>query len=85
MQKLKKEHLHKAETPARASGKDGNFSADDGKPERENMRVYRIKAANKKHFDSLIKDYRKDGFMIITYGYFLAELEKRDEFIIIEY
>ena len=28
---------HKAETPARASGKDGNFSADDGKPERENM------------------------------------------------
>ena len=49
------------------------------------MRVYRIKAANKKHFDSLIKDYRKDGFMIITYGYFLAELEKRDEFIIIEY
>lgn len=49
------------------------------------MRVYRIKAANKAHFDSLIKDYRKDGFMIITYGYFLAELEKGDDFIIIEF
>lgn len=49
------------------------------------MRTYRVKAANKKHFDSLIRDYRKDGFMIVTYGYFLAELEKGDKFIVIEY
>ena len=49
------------------------------------MKKYRIKAASKKHFDILIKDYRKDGFMIVTYGRKLAEMEKEDEFIIIEY
>lgn len=49
------------------------------------MRKIKITAANKKHFDSLIKDFRKDGFMIVTYGYFLAELEKDDEFVIIEF
>ena len=49
------------------------------------MRTYRITAANKEHFDSLIKDYRKDGWMLITYGDKLAELEKEDSFIIIEY
>lgn len=43
MQKLKKEHLHKAETPARASGKDGNFSADDGKPKKEDKTMMTIK------------------------------------------
>lgn len=49
------------------------------------MRTYRIIAGNKAHFDSLIKDYRKDGWMLITYGDKLAELEKEDSFIIIEY
>lgn len=49
------------------------------------MRKFRITAANKKHFDSLIKDFRKDGFMLITYGNRLAELEKNDEFVIIEF
>lgn len=49
------------------------------------MKKYRITAGNKKHFESLIKDYRADGYMIITYGYRLAELEKEDSFIIIEY
>lgn len=48
------------------------------------MKQYKIIAANKKHFDSLIKDYRNDGYMLITYGYFLAELEKDDSFIVIE-
>lgn len=48
------------------------------------MKKYRILAANKKHFDSLIKDYRSEGYMLITYGYTLAELEKGDEFVIIE-
>ena len=49
------------------------------------MKKFKITAANKKHFDSLIKDYRKAGFFLITYGYRLAELEKEDEFIILEF
>lgn len=49
------------------------------------MRKFRITAANKEHFDSLIRDYRKDGYMLITYGDRLAELEKEDSFIIIEF
>lgn len=49
------------------------------------MRKFRITAGNKEHFDSLIRDYRKDGYMLITYGKRLAELEKEDSFIIIEY
>ena len=49
------------------------------------MRKFRITAANKEHFDSLIKDYRTDGYMLITYGDRLAELEKEDSFIIIEF
>lgn len=48
------------------------------------MKTYRIEAATREQFNSLIKDYREDGYMIITYGYFLAELEKGDDFIIIE-
>lgn len=49
------------------------------------MRRFRIIAANKKHFNSLIKDYRADGYMLVTYGCRLAELEKDDTFIIIEF
>lgn len=49
------------------------------------MKRYRITAANKEHFDSLIKDYRADGYMLITYGNRLAELEKEESFITIEY
>lgn len=49
------------------------------------MRKFRITAANKEHFDSLIKDYRADGYMLVTYGHRLAELEKDNEFIIIEF
>jgi hypothetical protein len=32
------------------------------------MRRYKITAANRKHFESLIKDYRAAGFMLITLG-----------------
>ena len=49
------------------------------------MRKYKITAANKKHFDSLILDFRNQGFMLITYGKRLAELETETEFVIIEY
>lgn len=49
------------------------------------MRKYKITATNKKHFESLIKDYRKAGFMIVTFGRRFAELETKEEFVIIEY
>ena len=49
------------------------------------MRTFRIKAGNKEHFESLIKDFRNSGFMLVTYGARLAELEKDNEFIIIEF
>ena len=64
------------------------------------MKQFSIKAANKKHFDSLIRDYRKAGFMIVTHGVRFCELEGQardfvslektysgdeDEFIVLEY
>lgn len=49
------------------------------------MRKFRITAANKKQFESLIKDFRNNGFMLVTYGARLAELETETEFVIIEF
>ena len=49
------------------------------------MKKIKITAANKKHFDSLIRDFRNNGFMLVTYGRRLAELETETEFVIIEY
>ena len=49
------------------------------------MRKFRITAVNKKHFESIIKDFRNNGFMLVTYGARLAELETKTEFVIIEY
>ena len=49
------------------------------------MKKFRITAANKEHFDSLIRDYRENGFFLVTYGRRLAELETETEFVIIEY
>ena len=51
----------------------------------KDMRKFKITAANKKHFESLIKDFRNNGFMLVTYGTRLAELETETEFVIIEY
>lgn len=59
--------------------------SDDGRLEREKMRNYRIVAANKEHFESLIKDYRAAGFELIAYGNHFAELENEIEFVSIEY
>ena len=53
--------------------------------EENTMRKFKITAANKKHFDSLILDFRNQGFMLVTYGKRLAELETETEFVIIEY
>lgn len=49
------------------------------------MRRFKITAANKEHFDSLIRDFRNNGFMLVTYGTRIAELETETEFVIIEY
>ena len=49
------------------------------------MRKYHIYAANKKHFISLIKDYREAGFLLVTLGARIAELETADEHIFLEY
>ena len=55
------------------------------KRRQSNMRKFKITAANKKHFESLIKDFRSNGFMLVTYGARLAELETKTEFVIIEF
>ena len=49
------------------------------------MRKFKITAVNKKQFESLIKDFRNNGFMVVTYGARHAELETKTEFVIIEY
>lgn len=49
------------------------------------MRKFKIIAENKKHFESLIKDFRNNGFVLVTYGTRLAELETETEFVIIEF
>ena len=49
------------------------------------MRKFKITAVNKKQFEGLIKDFRNNGFMLVTYGARLAELETKTEFVIIEY
>ena len=49
------------------------------------MKKIKITKKKKKHFDSLIKDFRNNGFMLVTYGARLAELETETEFVIIEY
>ena len=53
--------------------------------EENTMRKFKITAANKKHFDSLIRDFRNNGFMLVTYGRRLTELETETKFVIIEY
>lgn len=48
------------------------------------MKKYYCTAVNKKHLDSLTKDYRRDGWNIVTFGETLRELERGDSFLIIE-
>ena len=49
------------------------------------MKKIKITAANKQHFYSLIRDFRNNGFSLVTCGNRLAELESKTEFVIIEY
>lgn len=73
------------ETPSRASATIRPVALMMTGEKGNNMRKYKITAANKEHFESLIKDYRKAGFMLITLGNRVAELETDEEFIFIEY
>ncbi|WP_368270851.1 hypothetical protein [Enterocloster lavalensis] len=49
------------------------------------MRKFEIIAGDKKHFESLIKDFRSNGFMLVILGKRLAELESEDESVTIKY
>lgn len=49
------------------------------------MKTYRIEAATKEQFNSLINDYLEIGFSLFSSGYFISKLEKGDDFIIIEW
>ena len=74
--------LHFAQSGAMIKAQQNNTA----KPQEGNtMRKIKITAENKKHFDSLIRDFRNNGFMLVTYGRRLAELETETEFVIIEY
>ena len=44
----------------------------------------KITATNKRQFNKLIKEYRENGFFLITLGNKLAELEKGNEMVVIE-
>ena len=62
--------------------------ADDGGPEREKMKVSNVHiiAANKKHFESLVNDFKK-YFRTLTVGERFIEFEdvNTHEIIFIEY
>lgn len=48
------------------------------------MKKYHCAVTSKEHLDSLTRDYRADGWHIVTYGEALRELERENEFIVIE-
>lgn len=43
-----------------------------------------IIAKNKREFDGLVKEYRANAYMIITFGSKLVELEKGSELVVIK-
>lgn len=45
----------------------------------------KIKVENRRQLNKMVKEYRNNGYMIITYGYTLAELEKGNELVVIEF
>lgn len=44
----------------------------------------KIKAKNKRQLNNLVKEYRNNGYFLITLGSVLAELEKENELVVIE-
>jgi hypothetical protein len=45
----------------------------------------KIKVENKRQFNKLVKEYRNNGYFLITFGNTLAELEKGNELVVIEF
>ena len=44
----------------------------------------KITVANKRQLNKMVKEYRNKGYMIITFGYTLVELEKGNNLVVIE-
>ena len=44
----------------------------------------KITVANKRQLNKMVKEYRNNGYMIITFGNTLVELEKGNEMVVIE-
>ncbi len=47
--------------------------------------VRKIMVENRRQLIKMVKEYRSNGYMIITYGHTLAELEKGSELVVIEF
>lgn len=45
----------------------------------------KVTVKNKREFTKMIKEYRNNGYFLITLGNRLAELEKGNELVVIEY
>lgn len=60
--------------------------SSEGHKESEEMKMTKkIRVENKRQLNKLVKEYRNNGYFLITYGYTLAELEKDNELIVIEF
>lgn len=44
----------------------------------------KITVSNKRQLNKMVKEYRNNGYMIITFGNTLVELEKGNELVVIE-
>lgn len=44
----------------------------------------KIKVENKRQLNKLVKEYRNNGYFLITYSNALAELEKGNDLVVIE-
>lgn len=45
----------------------------------------KLVVGNKREFNKTIKEYRNNGYFLITLGNRIAELEKGNELVVIEY
>lgn len=45
----------------------------------------KITVENKRQLNKLVKEYRNNGYMIITFGNTLVELEKENELVVIKF
>ena len=51
----------------------------------EKKMTTKIKVNNKRQLNKLVKEYRNNGYFLITLGHTLAELEKESELVVIEF